>query len=227
MAPPSKPISKNSRPHRCLKSGLKRATPDTDFWIYDAFVTLDVDEDADGYYSEFTVEFDADTVFVEADVYARLYLSDNDVFEEFHTTSVFIIEGDSSQDALVVESELISGYPSDDYELLIELYDAQTDALVAVFDGFNDADLTFISLESKTFEDSGTVVIVTESGGALDISDVVGITRGDQETDQREMTSDFWETQVSLFLSARLTGILGLDHFGHDFFHQFNPTLFE
>lgn len=148
---------------------LKRAigelrSDDPDFWIYDAFITLNVDEDFDGFYSNFSVEFDADTVFTNAGVYARLYLSRGSVFEEFHTTSIFFIEGDSSQDGFVVDSELLSGFPPGDYELLIELYDSIDDALVATFDGTNDADLTFISLESKTFEDDGTVIIVEEGG---------------------------------------------------------------
>lgn len=135
-----------------------------DFWIYDAFVTLNVDEDFDGYYSDFSVEFDADSVYTNAAVYARLYLSRGDVFEEYHTTSIFYIDGDSSQDAFIVDSELLSGFPPGDYEVLIELYDAIDDSLVAIFDGNNDADLTFISLESKTFEEVETVIIIDEGG---------------------------------------------------------------
>lgn len=139
-----------------------------DFWIYDAFITYDEDEDFDGYYSRFTLEFDADTAFVSADVYARLFLSRGDVFEEYHTTSIFTINGDSSLDALVVDSQLLSGFPSGDYEMLIELYDTFDESLVAVFDGFNDADLTLLTLESKNFEEAETtIVIVEESGGSF------------------------------------------------------------
>ena len=139
-----------------------------DFWIYDAWLTLHTDEDYDGYYSHFTVEFDADSVFAQTDVYARLYLSRGEVFEEYHTTSVFSILGESSDDSFLVESELLTGFPPGDYELLIELYDAFDDTLVATFDGYNDVDLTLISLESKTFEERPEqVVVVRESGGSL------------------------------------------------------------
>ncbi|GAB5379267.1 MAG: hypothetical protein Alis3KO_12540 [Aliiglaciecola sp.] len=158
-APLSKPFDKD----------LRTSVPDPDFWIYDAFVTFNVDEDFDGYYSTFTVEFDADTVYSEAEVYARLYLTRGSVFEEYHTTSLFIINGDSSTDSFVVESDLLSGFPSGDYELLIELYDGFDDSLVATFDGFNDADLTLLTLESKSFEEVDTVVVVTESGGSFGI----------------------------------------------------------
>ena len=117
-----------------------------DFWIYDASVSFNFDADYDGYYSTFTVEFDADTYFDVAQVYARLYLSAGDVFQEYHTSSLFYIYGDSSSDSLVVESDLITGFPSGDYELLNELYDASTDELVEVYDGYNDADLTLLTL---------------------------------------------------------------------------------
>lgn len=155
--------AKQAAPGRTLLQRTEQVS-NPDFWIYDAFVTLNVDEDFDGYYSDFTVEFDADSIYTDVAVYARLYLSRGDVFEEYHTTSIFIIDGDSSQDAFVVESELLSGFPPGDYEVLIELYDAIDDSLVAIFDGNNDADLTFISLESKTYEETQSVIIIEEGG---------------------------------------------------------------
>lgn len=140
----------------------------SDFWIFDAFVNFDIDLDRDGYFSTITVEFDVDTVYNQAEVYARLYLARGDVFEEYHTTSLFLIEGDSSEDQFIVESELLTGFPSDDYELLIEVYDGLNDQLVASFDGFSDADLTLLTLESRSYEsEQGGVVIVTESGGSF------------------------------------------------------------
>ena len=151
-----------------VKKRSQTAEENPDFWIFDAWITFHTDEDFDGYYSHFTVEFDADSVYAQSDVYARLYLSRGDVFEEYHTTSIFSILGDSSDDSFLVESELLTGFPSNDYELLIELYDAFDDSLVATFDGYNDADLTLISLESKNYEVvEETVVVVTESGGSF------------------------------------------------------------
>ncbi|MFT5675250.1 MAG: hypothetical protein ACI808_001180 [Paraglaciecola sp.] len=143
---------------------------DHEFWIYDAVVTLYSDADYDGYYHHFSVEFDADTIFEHADVYARLYLSSGDVFQEYHTTSVFHIDGESELDSFEVDSELLSGFPTDDYEVLIELYDAFSDELVATLDGNDDADLYFLSLESEDFEVvyvEPQVVIVRESGGSF------------------------------------------------------------
>lgn len=148
------------------KQGFTRAN-NPDFWIYDAYIEFNSDPDFDGYYSYFTVEFDIDTVYSNADVYARLFLSRGDVFEEYHTSSVFKINSDSSLDSLVIESELVSGFPPGDYELLIEVYDAYDDSLVVIYDGYDDADLTLLTLESSTYESSQTVVVVRESGGSF------------------------------------------------------------
>jgi hypothetical protein len=84
--------------------------------------------------------------------------------------SVFHIDGESSDDSFEVDSELLTGFPSGDYELLIELYDALNDELVATLDGNSDADLYSLTLESTDFEEvyvEPTVVIVHENGGSM------------------------------------------------------------
>jgi len=148
------------------EQGLSVST--TEYWIYDSWVSLDVDSDYDGYYSQFTVEFDADTIFSAAPVYAVIYLGTNDFYESIYVTSEFYIYGEDSSDSFVVESILVSGFPSNDYDLLIELYDADSNALLAYSDGYDDADLTYLSLESESYEyvNDDTVVVVHEHGGS-------------------------------------------------------------
>lgn len=136
-----------------------------EFWIYDAWVTLRNDIDYDGYAYRFSLEFDVDTIYAEADVYARLYLSRGEVFKEYHTTSVFTIFGENSDDSLIVDSELLEGFPSGDYEILIEVYDAYSDQLVAILDGNDDPDLYLLTLESKDYEYIEPVVVV--EGGSM------------------------------------------------------------
>ncbi|WP_414828381.1 choice-of-anchor H family protein [Alteromonas sp. H39] len=141
---------------------------DTEFWIYDSWVTVQNDYDYDGYYTTLNIEFDADTVFSQVPVYAVIYLGKNDVFDSIHVTSVFNIYGDDSNDAFIVESDLVSGFPPRDYEILIELYDADHDVLVAASDGYWDADLAYVSLESENYDVvEETVVVVEEHGGTL------------------------------------------------------------
>ena len=139
-----------------------------EFWIFDASVEFFFDDDRDGYFNHFAVEFDADTEYNSAEVYARLYLGKNEVFKEYHTTSVFNIFSDNSNDSFVVESELLNGFIPAEYEVLIELYDAYNDELVAVFDGNDDADLYLLSIESKEYE-SVQVIVVREHGGSVSL----------------------------------------------------------
>jgi len=48
------------------------------------------DADQDGFFSKFSLRFDADTAYGEEDVYAQIYLrNDGDNYELFHTSRVF------------------------------------------------------------------------------------------------------------------------------------------
>jgi hypothetical protein len=153
-----------------------RSNDDPDFWIYDSFVTFTVDLDYDGYYSSFTLEFDVDTIYLSAPIYAVIYTSTSDVFTPFYTTEVYNINGDSTQDAIIIENQLVTGFPSNDYELMVMIYDADTDEVVAVADGTDDADLAILSLESENYEYVETVeVVVIEHSGALGIGLIAGL----------------------------------------------------
>ena len=140
-----------------------------EYWIYDAYVTLHTDSDYDGYYHHFSVDIDVDTQYDHSDVYARLYLGIGEEFREYHTTADFHIDADSANDQLTVETELLSGFYPDDYEILIEVYDAFTNELLAVADGYSDADLYLVSIESQNNEViyvEPDVVVIEASGGS-------------------------------------------------------------
>ncbi|XOV80422.1 MAG: choice-of-anchor H family protein [Aestuariibacter sp.] len=123
-----------------------------DFWVYDASTHLLEDYDHDNYYYIFSVTFDVDTIYAHADLYARLYLGDGEIYREYHTTSVFHIDDNEGNDEFEVETELLSGYQSWDYDVLIEVYEAGSDHLVAVYDNLDDADLSYLPLESYDYE---------------------------------------------------------------------------
>ena len=151
------------------KLSARGAVQQHDVWVYDAFVSLYRDHDYDGYYSGITLEFDVDTSAYHSDVYARIYLGVDDEFYEYYTTNIFSIDGESSDDSLIVETELVQGFYPDDYEVLIEIYDAYSNALVAVYDGYDDADLVYLPLESKDYDRPQTaqVTVTTEYGGSM------------------------------------------------------------
>lgn len=161
--------SKVSKPSK--KRSAITAVVNSDFWFYDTWAETVNDFDYDGYSTTLSVHIDADTIYAEAPVFAVLYLGDAEQFYEVHESSVFYIYGDRATDEFVIETDLVSGYRPFDYDIMIELYDAQTLELVAVTDHTSDADLSYVSLESENYDtvvvEQQTVVEVREHGGAL------------------------------------------------------------
>ncbi len=102
------------------------------FEIYDADVQLLADLDGDGFYHAINLFFDADVSVDSATVYAKLYLSrEGGPWSQYYTTDLFIIHGDDFEDAYEVETELLQGYPTGYYALLIEVYSLDHAAMVA------------------------------------------------------------------------------------------------
>lgn len=120
----------------------------TDFWFYDATVDLFSDLDFDGYYFGIDLTFDADTLYSSADVYAVIYLSyELGPWNEYAVTETFEINGSSGSDEYTVQSELVSGYPTGDYDILIELFDAYNDEFVASIGPEETSELAYLPLE--------------------------------------------------------------------------------
>jgi len=142
-----------------------------DHWIYDADVELFDDFDDDGFYRFISVRIDADSLRSSAWVYAELYLSPDGVnWEHYHTTDDFWIGGETGDDELFVETELVTGYPTDYYDLLIELYDADFLTFSDEF-GPNQSDLmSLLPLEDATRDPEPlppTVTVIDGGGGAF------------------------------------------------------------
>lgn len=176
-----KNVNRNTKTRGGLqKSSAAAKTPNTDFWIYTADVELFGDEDRDGYYHGIDLYFDADTVFVHADVYAVVYLSlDGGPWTEYAETETFSIFGANSGDDYVIVSELLAGYPSGDYDILIELFDTFDNSFVADFGPENSSELAFLPLEDSErdlpLSSSPTVVVNRGGGGAADWLSIAGL----------------------------------------------------
>jgi len=143
------------------------ASPNEDFWIYSVDVELFLDRDGDGYYTGIDLQFDADTYYDAADVYAVLYLSyEYGPWNEYAETETFAIYGASAGDEYVVETDLVEGYPAGSYDILIELYDTYDDALVATLGPEDSSQLSILPLEDIGRDaPAGTTQIVVNSGG--------------------------------------------------------------
>ena len=151
-------------------SGL--AAGNGDFWFYSADVVLFNDHDGDGHFHGIDLLFDADTYYLEADVYAVVYLSLADgPWNEYSVTDNFTLYGTAAEDAYGIVTELVSGYPTGSYDLLIELFDAWDDSFLASFGPADTSALAFLPLEDEgrdTPYTPPTTVIVNEGGGSLD-----------------------------------------------------------
>jgi hypothetical protein len=148
------------------QSGMQAVNDD--FWIYSAGVELYSDQDFDGYYVGIDLTFDADTIYDVADVYAVLYLSyDLGPWNEYAATDDFAIYGASGDDEYFIETELVSGYPTGSYDILIELFDAYDGTFVASFGPDESSQLAYLPLEDIGRDTPrGTTVIIEQGGGA-------------------------------------------------------------
>ena len=141
-----------------------------DFWFYTADVVLFNDHDNDGYYHGIDLLFDADTWYAFADVYAVIYLSkEGGPWNEYAVTEDFTLLGASSSDEYVIVTELISGYPAASYDILIELFDADTHEFLAWYGPEDTSELAFLPLEDagRDAPDVPDVIVVNnhDSGG--------------------------------------------------------------
>lgn len=147
-------------------SGAESRTPNIDFWVFDADVELFSDFDRDGYFYGIDLLFDVDTVYEVADVYAVIYLSlELGPWNEYAVTDDFTIFGASGDDEYVVVSELISGYPTGDYDILIEIFDVFDGSFVASFGPEDTSELSLLPIEDAGRDAPVETVIVVNSGG--------------------------------------------------------------
>ena len=150
-------------------SASEAPAPNTDFWFYTADVELFTDRDRDGYYAGIDLLFDADTYFDVAEVYAVIYLSyEYGPWNEYAETDNFTIFGTSGDDEYIVETDLVAGYPTGNYDILIELYDAYDNSFVADIGPEDTSELSILPLEDSNRDAPATVttqVIVSNGGG--------------------------------------------------------------
>jgi hypothetical protein len=160
--------TRSQSPSQGGSSGATVRSSDPNFWFYSADVVLFNDRDRDGYYYGIDLAFDADTSYAVTDVYAVLFLSfEYGPWEEYASTADFTLFGSASTDEYIVETELVSGYPTGSYDILIELYDAWDGRFLASYGPADTSELAILPLEDSTRDiaQSGEPHIVVNSGG--------------------------------------------------------------
>jgi len=132
------------------------------------------DFDYDGFYQTFSVTFDVDVngayLNERADLFAELYLSrDGGPWVHYYTTDVFTIYGDSTQDDYEVLTTLYTGYATDHYDVLIDVYEVGYSDIVATISADETDSLYALPLESSDRDREPDIIVVEESGGAFSV----------------------------------------------------------
>jgi hypothetical protein len=150
-----------------------------DFAIYGATTLLQDDYDSDGFYQTFSVSFDADIVSYTqsqlGEVYALFYISNNGgPWIHYYTTDNFIIEGETDLDEYEVITTFLSGYSSDHYDILIDLYQVGYSDIAASYSSDNSNALFALSLESADYDEPYEApyieVVEISHGGSFSMS---------------------------------------------------------
>jgi hypothetical protein len=149
------------------------AAPLGDSYVYDGSTNLFSDRGRDGYYHHLRVTFDADTILGTANLYAVVYLSaDGNAWEGLFTTDDFTIHGAAPHDDYEVETDLVSGYSTGLYDVLVELHDAKTNGLIDAFGPNQSSDFSVLPLEDSyrdgDLPSSDPAPGVIGGGGAID-----------------------------------------------------------
>ncbi len=140
-------------------SSTKSAFGDT--YVFDATTDLFSDHDNDGYFHHLRVRFDADSLFPSSLVYAEIFLSaDGNAWEHLYTTKDFTVFGSDPNDDYEAETDLVSGYSTGQYDVLIELHDAADSTLLDEYGPNESPKFSLLPLE-----DSARDGVVEDSGG--------------------------------------------------------------
>jgi hypothetical protein len=134
---------------KSVRPAATMSTRSSDFWFFDAGSTLLGDRDHDAFHHEFRIRFDADVVAGDALVYAKLYLrrvGDSD-WLLYAQTDDFWISGQNGDDDYFVSTTLDDGWPTGDYDVLIDLYESGFSGIVATIGPFDRDALALLPLE--------------------------------------------------------------------------------
>ena len=142
--------------------------------VFDLLINLNIDNDADGHFADFSITLDIDNSFSPRDVYAIFYLSrGNGQRFEFAVTGNFTVSGTTANDSIRIETILDTGFPTDFYDLSAEIYDANTDALLVTYGPNESSHVIGIPFESRVddrFQSFGSLSLSISGSGSFSIA---------------------------------------------------------
>ncbi len=169
-------VASNTKAKTALRnSGALIQSVENNVWFDTIDISFESDVNNNGFYHGLYVRFDADTNYTSVPVYAHFALKRAGAPEVIiHTSSVFTLYGTSAEDWFAIESELLHSLPPSYYDLVIRIYDADYNDLLAEISGFDEPALAELPLEDYSY-DKPQVVIVEEDSGSLGWFSIMGL----------------------------------------------------
>jgi hypothetical protein len=169
-------VAATAKPKATLRSsGALIQSVENNVWFDTIDISYESDLNRNGFYHGLYVRFDADTNYTSVPVYAHFALKRAGAAEVIiHTSSVFTLRGTSADDWFAIESELLHSLPPANYDLVIRIYDADYNDLLAEISGFDEPALAQLPLEDLSY-DEPQVVIVEEDSGSLGWLSLLGL----------------------------------------------------
>ncbi|MCC5825574.1 choice-of-anchor H family protein [Alkalimonas sp.] len=147
----------------------------TDVWFHRLELELSGDINNNGFYHQLYLKFDADTNRSSQPVWAEFSLQRPGRAEQlFHISSIFTLYRQSRNDWFAIDTTLEESYPTDYYDLIIRLYDANSGWLVAEISGYDELILADLPLEDYR-RDQQVLTVVESYGGSLGIFALFGL----------------------------------------------------
>ncbi len=141
---------------RALQDASYRHRPDLDFadtWVAEIGTLLTHDLDGDGYFTGFSLSVDVDTYRTDEDIYLALYTRNRSgTVSPLHVTRDFSIYGDALYDEYEIDIDLLTRYPADAYDLIIDVHDARSDRILDTVDDRIFSNLSRLPLESEDLD---------------------------------------------------------------------------
>lgn len=169
-------VAKTAKAKTVLRaSGALIQSVENNVWFDSIDISFDSDLNKNGFYHGLYVRFDADTNYSSVPVYAHFALKRAGAPEVIiHTSSVFTLYGTSADDWFAIETELLHSLPPSYYDLVIRIYDADYNDLLAEISGFDEPALAELPIEDYSY-DKPSVIIVEEDSGSLGWLSLIGL----------------------------------------------------
>lgn len=124
-----------------------------DVWVYDASIEWLEDADSDYFYSSLNLVLDVDSLYTTTNIFSEIYYREaGGSWTWLASTQNFEISGQQSNDSYILNLTFNAGFNPDNYDLLIDVYDADSQQFLTTYSSADDVDLSQLPLEDQSWD---------------------------------------------------------------------------